>query len=131
MSLNPFLMSKPHGPKRVPQKVSNSSRSLLRRKFFCGTVYVITLKLKPDRRSACAALYVACVMDSANLMPVGVVAPSQLISLFGSGLAEASVKFDGSSATVLYASHSQWNPGSRADVSSDSERAVAFHPPGI
>jgi hypothetical protein len=90
VSLNPFLMSKPHGPKRVLQKVSNSSRSLLRRKFFCGTVYVITLKLKPDRRSACAALYVACVMDSANLMPVGVVAPSQLISLFGSGLAEAS-----------------------------------------
>ena len=131
MSLNPFLMSKPHGPKRVLQKVSNSSRSLLRSKFFCGTVYVITLKLKPDRRSACAALYVACVMDSANLMPVGVVAPSQLISLFGSGLAEASVKFDGSSATVLYASHSQWNPGSRGDVSSDSERAVAFHPPGI
>lgn len=88
MSLNPFLMSKPHGPKRVLQKVSNSSRSLLRSKFFCGTVYVITLKLKPDRRSACAALYVACVMDSANLMPVGVVAPSQLISLFGSGFRE-------------------------------------------
>src|SRR6185312_9636221 len=63
---------------------------------------------------------VACALDAADLMPVGPVAPGQLLSLFGSGLAKASVKFDGKPADVLYASDSQLNVAVPGDVQSPS-----------
>ncbi len=55
---------------------------------------------------------VACVLDGADLMHAGPVAPNQLLTLFGSGLGSLTdtvVKFDGVAAKILYASDSQVN----------------------
>jgi uncharacterized protein (TIGR03437 family) len=77
-----------------------------------------------DISNAQAGPSIACVLDSANLSHVGVVAPLQLISLFGANLGPAapaaapegeaslgavSVTFDGTPAKLLYASASQIN----------------------
>jgi len=63
---------------------------------------------------------VACALDAADLAPAGPVAPGQLLSLFGSGLAKASVKFDGKAADVLYASDSQLNVAVPGDLQAGS-----------
>lgn len=62
----------------------------------------------------------ACALDAADLAPAGPVAPGQLLSLFGSGLAKASVKFDGKAADVLYASDTQVNVAVPGDLQAGS-----------
>lgn len=58
--------------------------------------------------SQTAGPQIACVNDSANGSRVGVVAPGQLITLYGSGLGPATaVTFDDMPATLLYVSPSQ------------------------
>ena len=47
--------------------------------------------------------------DSASLYPVGPVAPGQLLTLFGNGMAGAKVTFDGVAAPPLYSSDGQIN----------------------
>jgi uncharacterized protein (TIGR03437 family) len=66
------------------------------------------LGLADFRLSQTAGPQIACVTDTANATHVAVVAPGQLITLFGNGLGPATgVTFDDVQATLLYVSPSQ------------------------
>jgi uncharacterized protein (TIGR03437 family) len=58
-----------------------------------------------------------CVVDGGNLMHAGVIAPGQLVTLFGNNLSNAAVTFDGVAAKLLYSSESQINAVAPASIS--------------
>lgn len=62
-----------------------------------------------------------CLVDGATGLRVGPVAPLQLVTIFGSGMAGATVSFDDLPATLLYVSDSQVNVAVPIDI---ARRAV-------
>jgi uncharacterized protein (TIGR03437 family) len=59
--------------------------------------------------SSPAGPQIACVMDGANESRISVAAPGQVLTLFGNGLADATVTLGGKPAPVLYSSATQLN----------------------
>jgi uncharacterized protein (TIGR03437 family) len=90
--------------------------------------------------NAAPGSYVACVLNAASLQPgnqsffpLGTVAPGEIVSLFGTGLAGAQVSFDGLPAPVLYSSANQVNavvpygvPGPNTQMAAGAAFAVTM-----
>jgi uncharacterized protein (TIGR03437 family) len=66
-------------------------------------------KIDFSATSATGAPHLGCVLDAANMLRLGPVAPNQLVTLMGANLASSTITFDGQPATVLYSSASQIN----------------------
>lgn len=66
-------------------------------------------KIDFSQAPAAGSPQLGCVLDGANLVRVGPVAPNQLITLMGADLDSATITFDGQPVTPLYTSASQIN----------------------
>jgi uncharacterized protein (TIGR03437 family) len=84
-----------------------------------------------DFSSAPAATQVNCVLDAAAMLPVGPVAPGQLLSLIGYGLGPQGVQvaFDGVAAPLLYVSPGQINVQVPFEVSQEASTVMTVSVP--